>query len=139
MFEQRETAVAMELVESAEVVGAPGTGETRGIAEHGFQAFGHDDVVAAAHLTDHAHEVGQVLDRFNGPSLSRHMEERGTLDQFREFAIHRSAYQLKEADPHSWGIPRFSGPRKAALIEIQKRWGMGDMREKPKRTEPATV
>ncbi len=76
-------------------------------------------VVGATHLTDHAREVGQVLDRFNGPSLSRHMEEQGTLDQFREFAIHRSAYQLKEADPHSWGIPRFSGPRKAALIEIQ--------------------
>jgi hypothetical protein len=47
------------------------------------------------------------------------MEERGTIGQFREFAVHRSAYQLKEADPHSWGIPRFSGPRKAALIEIQ--------------------
>ena len=76
-------------------------------------------VVVATHLTEHARDVNQVLDRFGGPSLSRHMEERGTLDQFREFAIHRSAYQLKEADPHSWGIPRFSGARKAALIEIQ--------------------
>jgi preprotein translocase subunit SecF len=26
-----------------------------------------------------------------------------------------------------------------ALIEIQKRWGVGELREKPKRTEPATV
>ncbi|MGZ4706235.1 MAG: iron-containing redox enzyme family protein [Acidimicrobiales bacterium] len=76
-------------------------------------------VVAATQLTDHADDVGQVLDRFHGPSLSLHMEERGTIEQFREFAIHRSAYQLKEADPHSWGIPRFSGPRKAALVEIQ--------------------
>jgi len=33
--------------------------------------------------------------------------------------VHRSAYQLKEADPHSWAIPRLSGPPKAALIEIQ--------------------
>jgi hypothetical protein len=32
---------------------------------------------------------------------------------------HRSAYQLKEADPHSWAIPRLSGPPKAALVEIQ--------------------
>jgi hypothetical protein len=36
-----------------------------------------------------------------------------------EFVVHRSAYQLKEADPHSWAIPRLSGPPKAALVEIQ--------------------
>ena len=34
-------------------------------------------------------------------------------------SIHRSAYQLKEADPHSWAIPRLSGAPKAALVEIQ--------------------
>ena len=33
--------------------------------------------------------------------------------------MHRSAYQLKEADPHSWAIPRLTGPPKAALVEIQ--------------------
>ena len=37
----------------------------------------------------------------------------------REFAVHRSGYQLKEADPHSWAIPRLSGRAKSALIEIQ--------------------
>lgn len=96
----------------------PAVLELRAQLEARFEAALRD-VVAQAHLTDHARDVGQVLDRFNGPSLSRHMEVQGTLEQFREFAVHRSAYQLKEADPHSWGIPRFSGPRKAALIEIQ--------------------
>ena len=33
--------------------------------------------------------------------------------------VHRSAYQLKEADPHSWAIPRLTAAPKAALIEIQ--------------------
>ena len=33
--------------------------------------------------------------------------------------IHRSAYQLKEADPHTWAIPRYSGRSRAALVEIQ--------------------
>ena len=33
--------------------------------------------------------------------------------------MHRSLYQLKEADPHSWALPRLSGRAKAALIEIQ--------------------
>ena len=59
-----------------------------------------------------------VIGEASGPSLSRYFLEHGTLDQFREFAVHRSGYQLKEADPHSWVIPRLWGVPKAALIEI---------------------
>lgn len=54
-----------------------------------------------------------------GPPLSRYVEARVTLAQVRELLIHRSAYQLKEADPHSWAIPRLSGAPKAALVEVQ--------------------
>jgi hypothetical protein len=60
-----------------------------------------------------------IADADDGPSLSRRLEARGTLEEFREFAVHRSAYQLKEADPHSWAIPRLDGVPKAALVEIQ--------------------
>src|SRR6202011_5709763 len=41
------------------------------------------------------------------------------LEQLLEFLVHRSPYQLKEADPHSWALPRLSGPPKAAMVEIQ--------------------
>jgi hypothetical protein len=54
-----------------------------------------------------------------GPSLSGYLRGRATLDQFREFVIHRSVYHLREADPHTWAIPRLGGRAKAALIEIQ--------------------
>jgi hypothetical protein len=54
-----------------------------------------------------------------GPPLSRYMETQGTLEQMREHVIQRSAYQLKEADPHSWAIPRLSPGPKAALLEVQ--------------------
>jgi hypothetical protein len=54
-----------------------------------------------------------------GPSLSTYIKVSAGLDEVREFVVHRSAYQLKEADPHSWAIPRLSGAPKAALIEIQ--------------------
>jgi len=54
-----------------------------------------------------------------GPSLSRYLETQGSAEQFREFMVHKSAYQLKEADPHSWVIPRLAGDAKSALIEIQ--------------------
>jgi hypothetical protein len=60
-----------------------------------------------------------IVDADDGPSLSRHLEREGTLDQVLEFVVHRSAYQLKEADPHSWAIPRLSGGPKAALVEVQ--------------------
>jgi hypothetical protein len=55
----------------------------------------------------------------DAPSVSRHIERHATLDQVLEFLVHRSAYQLKEADPHSWALPRLGGPPKAALVEIQ--------------------
>ncbi len=54
-----------------------------------------------------------------GRSLSGYIEERGTIDELRELAMHRSAYQLKEADPHTWAIPRLAGAPKAAMVEIQ--------------------
>ena len=61
------------------------------------------------------------------PSLSKHLEREGTLAEVLEFVVHRSAYQLKEADPHSWALPRLSGPPKAAMVEIQAdEYGGGD-------------
>jgi hypothetical protein len=54
-----------------------------------------------------------------GPSMSRHVAKKATLEQLREFLAHKSIYQLKEADPHTWAIPRLAGRAKAALVEIQ--------------------
>ncbi|CAI3799235.1 iron-containing redox enzyme family protein [Pseudarthrobacter sp. MM222] len=54
-----------------------------------------------------------------GPSVSRHVAMKATAGQLREFLIHKSVYQLKEADPHTWAIPRLTGRAKAALVEIQ--------------------
>src|SRR5215207_8429061 len=51
-------------------------------------------------------------------AVRRRLEEKFEA-RVREFAIHRSAYQLKEAGPHTWAIPRLTGAVKAAMIEIQ--------------------
>jgi hypothetical protein len=61
----------------------------------------------------------ELADAEEGPSMSRHVEREAGIEQVLEFVVHRSAYQLKEADPHSWAIPRLAGPAKAALVEIQ--------------------
>ena len=60
-----------------------------------------------------------IAEADDAPSLSKHLERDGTLEQLLEFVVHRSAYQLKEADPHSWALPRLSGRPKAALVEVQ--------------------
>jgi hypothetical protein len=59
--------------------------------------------------------------------VSRFLKSSAGREQFAEFLIHRSAYHLKEADPHSWAIPRLEGAPKAALVQIQAdEYGGGD-------------
>ena len=54
------------------------------------------------------------------PSLSTWVERHGQLDHLQELAVHRSPYQLKEADPHTWAIPRLpAGAAKSALLRLQ--------------------
>ncbi len=54
-----------------------------------------------------------------GPGLSWYLRDRATAEQFLEVVVHRSAYRLKEADPHSFAIPRLENRAKAALVEIE--------------------
>jgi hypothetical protein len=68
-----------------------------------------------------------IIDADDAPSLSTYVEREATLDEVKEFVIHRSAYQLKESDPHAWALPRLSGKPKAALVEIlYDEYGGGD-------------
>lgn len=61
------------------------------------------------------------------PGLARFVAKSASLEQLREFLVQRSIYTLREADPHSWAIPRLTGRAKAALVEIQfDEYGGGD-------------
>jgi hypothetical protein len=100
---------------------APALLEFRAALEEPFEA------ALAALVSDPApgdlDSVGATLMRIvaedDAPPLSRHLEVSAPLEQVLEFLMHRSAYQLKEADPHSWVIPRLTGAPKAALVEVQ--------------------
>jgi hypothetical protein len=61
----------------------------------------------------------ELVEQDNGPQLSRHLQRHADRAQYDEFVIHRSLYQLKEADPYTWAIPRLAGRAKTALAEIQ--------------------
>jgi Iron-containing redox enzyme len=76
--------------------------------------LGEEDVAA-----DQIDVVLKEIAAQEGASLSSYVRGRATVEQVREFVVHRSAYQLKEADPHCWAIPRLHGAPKAALVEVE--------------------
>jgi hypothetical protein len=52
-------------------------------------------------------------------SVASFVAREANLEQLRELLVLRSPYQLKEADPHTFAIPRLGGRAKAALVEVQ--------------------
>lgn len=93
----------------------------RGRLERAFEA----DVRSLVDAPDEvpATEMDVALRRViagdDGPSLSEYVQREASVDQTREMLVHRSAYQLKEADPHSFALPRLWGRPKSAMVEIQ--------------------
>lgn len=76
--------------------------------------------VPACAPADAPEALASLIDGAEGPSLSRWMASNATLTHLQEFVVHRSAYQLQEADPHSFAIPRLAaGVAKTALLELQ--------------------
>src|ERR671932_396565 len=61
------------------------------------------------------HPVGPVRDALRGLFV----RNRATREQALELLMHRSVYTLKEADPHTWTVPRLVGAPKVALVELQ--------------------
>ncbi|MCC4250305.1 iron-containing redox enzyme family protein [Microbacterium testaceum] len=104
---------------------------TRGVIERAFEATLRRRVsqpeLPAATADAVARALFALTAADTGPSLSRYLARRATLDQAHEFLVHRTVYTLREADPHSWAIPRLTGRPKAALVEIQSdEYGGGD-------------
>jgi len=61
----------------------------------------------------------ELTSRTWGPSISSYLLRRASVEEFRDYVAQRSVYQLMEADPHTWAVPRLVGRAKAALVEIQ--------------------
>jgi hypothetical protein len=78
-----------------------------------------DEVPMPAAPRDVAEALRRRTEPSEGPSLASFCEQEASWEQMREMCVHRTAWQLKEADPHSWAFPRLGGRPKAALAEIQ--------------------
>lgn len=96
---------------------------TRGILEDAFERAIRERVPMPELPEPTVDAVGRALFALaavdTGPSLSRYVAKRATREQAEEMLVQRSVYTLREADPHSWAIPRLTGRAKAALVEIQ--------------------
>jgi hypothetical protein len=96
----------------------------RAMLERLFEEVGYPQAIAGEDLPA---TIFELVAGDPDPGLSRFLASSAGLEQFREFLCHRSAYQLKEADPHTFGIPRIAGAPKAAMVEIQAdEYGGGD-------------
>ena len=79
------------------------------------------DVVdaALARSTDAAEAIFSLCAGDDAPGVVAHVHRSGDREQLLELLRHRSVYQLKEADPHTWLLPRLDGRAKTALLQIQ--------------------
>ncbi len=96
----------------------------RAVLERAFEAALHeasDPWVRSYAAGDESvdRQLAAMVAADDGPSLSDHMAKRADETQWAEFLTLRSVYHLKEADPHTWAIPRLVGRTKAAMVEIQ--------------------
>ncbi|WP_411700519.1 iron-containing redox enzyme family protein [Conyzicola sp.] len=101
----------------------PGLVRVRGELERAFERELRESValpdLPQATRAAVARTLSEMTSAEAGPSLSRFLAKKASEEQAREFLIQRSIYTLREADPHSWAIPRLTGRSKAALVEIQ--------------------
>lgn len=63
----------------------------------------------------------------DAPSIATHVQRRADREQVLELLRARSLYQLKEADPTTWAVPRLPARPQVALMALQfDEYGAGD-------------
>jgi len=100
--------------------------EARAVVEGVFEAdlrrrFADSQPENTSEPTDVVRLLFDMTSRPSGPggSISGFVARHATCDQVAEALVLKSPYQLKEADPQTWALPRLKGRAKAALVEIQ--------------------
>jgi hypothetical protein len=91
----------------------------RELVERAFEAALRDAVPQPVATREVPEALFALVGADDGPSLSAFVERDATSEQVLEILACRTIYTLKEADPHTWAIPRLHARAKAALVEIQ--------------------
>lgn len=94
--------------------------ELRGAMEDVFEGALRADVAGGSGPDDLDGELDALLtEPREAGGVAAHLKRDGGLEQLREYFVHRSLYQLKEADPQAWVIPRLEGQAKASLVAVE--------------------
>jgi len=89
----------------------------RGALEERFLAALRAETPAG---TDADEALGGLLtEDVDAYGVTHFLRDEGAWWHLREYLTHRSAYHLKEADPHAWVIPRLRGQAKASLVAVE--------------------
>ncbi|MDO9377649.1 MAG: iron-containing redox enzyme family protein [Nocardioidaceae bacterium] len=91
----------------------------RVLLAHLLNAVAPEVDAAMAASGDLASRFFELCETYPGPSLSSVVGRQADRAQVLDFLAHRSVYQLKEADPHTFVVPRLDAVTKATLVEIQ--------------------
>jgi hypothetical protein len=89
----------------------------RGAMERRFQAALHEAVPGGDDVAGALDPL--LVERVDATGVAGYLRDRGTWPRMREYLVHRSIYQLKEADPHAWVVPRLRGRAKASLVAVE--------------------
>ncbi|MFE5870703.1 iron-containing redox enzyme family protein [Streptomyces roseifaciens] len=89
----------------------------RGALERAFLSALRGDVPVHPDVASALRDV--LLEPADGEGVSHFLQGGGTVQHLREYLALRSLYQLKEADPHAWAIPRLTGRAKAGLVAVE--------------------
>ncbi|MEU5716108.1 iron-containing redox enzyme family protein [Streptomyces sp. NPDC020403] len=89
----------------------------RGALEERFLTALRRDATGTAGLDEVL--AGLLVEPVHGTGLSWFLQDNGELWHLREYAVQRSLYHLKEADPHAWVLPRLWGRAKAGMAAIE--------------------
>jgi hypothetical protein len=92
----------------------------RGAMERVFERALRADVAGGTGRDDLDAELDALLtEPREAGGVAAYLRREGSLEQLREYFVHRSLYQLKEADPQAWVIPRLEGQAKASLVAVE--------------------
>ncbi|MFE9410667.1 iron-containing redox enzyme family protein [Streptomyces sp. NPDC006704] len=89
----------------------------RGLLEDRFLTALREDAKRDHDVDDAFDEL--LVEPVHGTGVSYFLQDEGELWQLREYAVQRSLYHLKEADPHAWVLPRLWGRAKAGMAAVE--------------------
>jgi len=99
----------------------------RGDLEREFLAVLRGRFVAPETTEPFAESFFAYVESHEGPSLAVHVQRRADREQVLDLLRVRSVYQLKEADPTTWAVPRLPPRPQVALMALQfDEYGAGD-------------